>query len=205
MIAYLLTCWKHIWIGNERLELRRVNHEKTADFDAVVCAVHADDLDIVCGDPWHRKGIFKLRFIHDTEKVFLSYGSFRISLDDKSKSVGLAQRETKVERYDDFVVRFYDDFGESYHIDRLKGYLAFSQKNAPQRKYECEIGRKFWEHSASRNDGQQTMKKLLILVLLSVLFVPMNSSAKADEVLYCQGEAASVLYKDDGVWKSDPS
>ena len=48
------------------------------------------------------------------------------------------------------------------------------------------------------------MKKLLILVLLSVLFVPMNGSAKADEVLYCQGEAASGLYKDDGVWKSSP-
>lgn len=80
---------------------------------------------------------------HNTEKVFLSCGSFRVSLDDKSKSVGLAQRETKVEMYDDFVVRFYDDFGEFYHIDRLKGYLAFSQKNAPQRIYECEIGRKF--------------------------------------------------------------
>ena len=80
---------------------------------------------------------------HDTGKAFLSCGPFRISLDNNSKKVGLAQRKTKVEMYDDFVVRFYDNFGDFYHVDRLKGYLAFSQKNAPQRKWECQIGRKF--------------------------------------------------------------
>ena len=46
------------------------------------------------------------------------------------------------------------------------------------------------------------MKKLLILTLLGVLFVPMNGSARADEVLYCQSEVATGLYKDDGIWKS---
>ena len=38
------------------------------------------------------------------------------------------------------------------------------------------------------------MKKLLILMLLGVLFVPMNRSAKADEVLYCQTKLATGLY-----------
>ena len=42
------------------------------------------------------------------------------------------------------------------------------------------------------------MKKLLILMLLGVLFVPMNGSAKADEVLYCQSELATGLSKQDG-------
>ena len=45
------------------------------------------------------------------------------------------------------------------------------------------------------------MKKLLILMLFGVLFVPMNGSAKADEVFYCQSEAATGLaLKDDGTW-----
>ena len=39
------------------------------------------------------------------------------------------------------------------------------------------------------------MKKLLILTLLGVLFVPMVGSAKANEVLYCQSELATGLYK----------
>ena len=39
------------------------------------------------------------------------------------------------------------------------------------------------------------MKKLLILMLLGVLFVPMNGSAKADEVLYCQSEVATGFYQ----------
>ncbi len=42
------------------------------------------------------------------------------------------------------------------------------------------------------------MKKLLILMLFGVLFVPMNGSAKADEVLYCQTEIATAVYKDNG-------
>ena len=46
------------------------------------------------------------------------------------------------------------------------------------------------------------MKKLLILMLLGVLFVPMNGSAKADEVLYCQSELATGLYEENGTWKS---
>ena len=46
------------------------------------------------------------------------------------------------------------------------------------------------------------MKKLLILMLLGVLFVPMNGSAKADEVLYCQTELATGLYEENGTWKS---
>ena len=45
------------------------------------------------------------------------------------------------------------------------------------------------------------MRKLLILMLLGVLFVPMNGSAKADEVLYCQSEVATGLYKENGTWK----
>ena len=40
------------------------------------------------------------------------------------------------------------------------------------------------------------MKKLLILMLLGVLFVPMNGSAKADGVLYCQTEMATGLYEE---------
>ena len=46
------------------------------------------------------------------------------------------------------------------------------------------------------------MKKLLILMLLGVLFVPMNGSAKADEVLYCQSELATGLWKDNGTWQT---
>ena len=46
------------------------------------------------------------------------------------------------------------------------------------------------------------MKKLLILMLFGVLFVPMNGSAKADEVLYCQSELATGLSKEDGTWKT---
>ena len=46
------------------------------------------------------------------------------------------------------------------------------------------------------------MKKLLILMLLGVLFVPMNGSAKADEVLYCQSELATgLVQREDGTWK----
>ena len=43
MRSHILICRKHIWIGNKRLELRRANYEKTADFDAVWCAFRADD------------------------------------------------------------------------------------------------------------------------------------------------------------------
>ena len=46
------------------------------------------------------------------------------------------------------------------------------------------------------------MKKLLILTLLGVLFVPMNGSAKADEVLYCQSDLATGLYPDNGTWRT---
>ena len=46
------------------------------------------------------------------------------------------------------------------------------------------------------------MKKLLILMLLGVLFVPMNGSAKADEVFYCQSEAATGLFEENGIRKS---
>ena len=46
------------------------------------------------------------------------------------------------------------------------------------------------------------MKTLLILTLLGVLFVPMNGSAKADQVLYCQTELATGLYEENGTWKS---
>ncbi len=46
------------------------------------------------------------------------------------------------------------------------------------------------------------MKKLLILMLLGVLFVPMNGSAKADEVLYCQSEFATGLYPENGTWET---
>ena len=45
------------------------------------------------------------------------------------------------------------------------------------------------------------MKKLLILTLLGVLFVPMNGSAKADEVLYCQSEVETGLVEKNGTWK----
>ena len=46
------------------------------------------------------------------------------------------------------------------------------------------------------------MKKLLVLMLLGVLFVPMNGSAKADEVLYCQTELAPGLaQREDGTWR----
>ena len=44
------------------------------------------------------------------------------------------------------------------------------------------------------------MKKLLILMLLGVLFVPMNGSARADEVLYCQSELATGMAKENGKW-----
>ena len=44
------------------------------------------------------------------------------------------------------------------------------------------------------------MKKLLILMLLGVLFVPMVGSAKADEVLYCQSELATGMAKQNGTW-----
>ena len=46
------------------------------------------------------------------------------------------------------------------------------------------------------------MKKLLFLTLLGMLFVPMNGSAKADEVLYCQSELATGLSKQDDTWKT---
>ena len=46
------------------------------------------------------------------------------------------------------------------------------------------------------------MKKLLILMLFGVLFVPMVGSAKADEVLYCQSELATGLYPDNGTWRT---
>ena len=46
------------------------------------------------------------------------------------------------------------------------------------------------------------MKKLLILMLFGVLFVPMNGSAKADEVLYCQSDLANGLVQnEDGTWR----
>ncbi len=48
------------------------------------------------------------------------------------------------------------------------------------------------------------MKKLLILMLLGVLFVPMNGSAKADEVLYCQSELATGMVKKNGTWNVTP-
>ena len=44
------------------------------------------------------------------------------------------------------------------------------------------------------------MKKMLILMLLGVLFVPMNGSAKADEVLYCQSELATGFAEKNGSW-----
>ena len=46
------------------------------------------------------------------------------------------------------------------------------------------------------------MKQLLILMLVSVLFVPMVGSAKADEVLYCQSELATGMKKVNGTWKT---
>ncbi len=45
------------------------------------------------------------------------------------------------------------------------------------------------------------MKKLLILMLLGVLFVPMNGSAKADQVLYCQSEVATGFHEVNGTWR----
>ena len=45
------------------------------------------------------------------------------------------------------------------------------------------------------------MKKLLILTLLGVLFVPMNGSAKADEALYSVSEVATGINRSDGFWK----
>ena len=44
------------------------------------------------------------------------------------------------------------------------------------------------------------MKKLLILMLLGVLFVPMNGSAKADQVFYCQSEVATGMAVKNGNW-----
>ena len=44
------------------------------------------------------------------------------------------------------------------------------------------------------------MKKLLILMLLGVLFVPMNGSAKADEVLYCVSELATGMARKNDTW-----
>ena len=46
------------------------------------------------------------------------------------------------------------------------------------------------------------MKKLLILMLLGVLFVPTNGSAKADEVLYCQSELATGMIEKNGTWRT---
>ena len=46
------------------------------------------------------------------------------------------------------------------------------------------------------------MKQLLILTLLGVLFVPMNGSAKADEVFYCQSELATGSVGKDGTWRT---
>ena len=46
------------------------------------------------------------------------------------------------------------------------------------------------------------MKQLLILMLVSVLFVPMVGSAKADEVLYCQSELATGMKKENGTWRT---
>ena len=45
------------------------------------------------------------------------------------------------------------------------------------------------------------MKKLLILMLLGVLFVPMNGSAKADQVLYRQSEVATGFDEVNGTWR----
>ena len=39
-------------------------------------------------------------------------------------------------------------------------------------------------------------------MLLGVLFVPMNGSAKADEVLYCQTELATGLVEKNGTWRT---
>ena len=44
------------------------------------------------------------------------------------------------------------------------------------------------------------MRKLLILMLLGVLFVPMNGSAKADQVLYCQSELATGMGQKNDTW-----
>ena len=44
------------------------------------------------------------------------------------------------------------------------------------------------------------MKKLLILMLFGVLFVPMNGSAKADEVLYCVSKLATGIKEHAGFW-----
>ncbi len=46
------------------------------------------------------------------------------------------------------------------------------------------------------------MKQLLILTLVGVLFVPMNGSAKADEVFYCQSEVATGLNPENGTWRT---
>ena len=46
------------------------------------------------------------------------------------------------------------------------------------------------------------MKKLLILMLLGVLFVPMNGSAKADKALYCVSKyATGITLKADCTWR----
>ena len=39
-------------------------------------------------------------------------------------------------------------------------------------------------------------------MLLGVLFVPMNGSAKADDEFICQSELSTGFYKRDGTWKS---
>ena len=45
------------------------------------------------------------------------------------------------------------------------------------------------------------MRKLLILMLFGVLFVPMNGSAKADEVLYCVSKLATGMTKQNSTWR----
>ena len=46
------------------------------------------------------------------------------------------------------------------------------------------------------------MKKLLILMLFGVLFVPMNGSAKAEKVLFCVSKyATGIALKADGTWR----
>ena len=58
----------------------------------------------------------------------------------------------------------------------------------------------FQKATSGRNDGERTMRKLLILMLFGVLFVPTVGSAQADEVLYCKSDLATGLYPDNGTW-----
>ena len=46
------------------------------------------------------------------------------------------------------------------------------------------------------------MNKLLILMLFGVLFVPMNGSAKANEVLYCRSELATGFAEENSTWRT---